>query len=118
MSKSMTRCDCPGAGHDPRLCVSTDGLCRRSSTKSSRICGLHIVHVWPHSWEPDYVEPFEDRRERLETLIKHETGCSEVIARRAVRAFGTDLKRAERNASKVASLMHLKERELQSRSLG
>lgn len=67
----------------------------------------------PFEGLPDYSDPLSDQRDRLAALIKHEVGCSEATARRAIRFYGTDLERARREAGGVAQVMFRAEQELE-----
>ena len=48
----MSKCDCPGAGHDPSACASTETRCRVRVTQG-RICGRDLPcpdHVRRTEW--------------------------------------------------------------------
>jgi len=51
LTRLRSFCSCPGAGHDPFTCKSTEGQCRVPIFGGLKICGLPKGHEGRHGPE-------------------------------------------------------------------
>ncbi len=70
LAMSDATCDCPGSGHDPATCATTEHLCRDLWPNGRKICGLDRNHESPHAWEPRAWTPAEMKEKFMRLLLE------------------------------------------------